>query len=178
MILEKLVIVAALFMSYFLQKSAVDFFRLGSIKPDFLVILVVYFAVYRSIFFGVITGSMAGLLLDIDLGGFLNRDGAMQYHYGTFTFTMAFIGYLAGKVAPTINKDGNIMISLLALGFTLLKGLFTFIIVPVFHDKSGPTLSAIIGATFYTAAISFLWFRLLKWALPTQQQNNQSTYRY
>ena len=56
MILEKIVIGIAIFVSYFLQTS-VDFFALGSVKPDFLLILTVYFALYRGSFAALWIGS-------------------------------------------------------------------------------------------------------------------------
>ena len=59
MILEKVVIGIAIFVSYFLQTS-VDFFALGSIKPDFLLILTVYFALYRGSFSALWIGFFGG----------------------------------------------------------------------------------------------------------------------
>ena len=105
MILEKVVIGIAIFVSYFLQTS-VDFFALGSVKPDFLLILTVYFALYRGSFAALWIGFFGGLLQDINLGGYTNLvKQDMQYYIGTSALAKTVIGYVAGKVARDIGNE-------------------------------------------------------------------------
>jgi rod shape-determining protein MreD len=172
MILEKIVIGIAIFVSYFLQTS-VDFFAIGSIKPDFLLILIVYFALYRGSFSALWIGFFGGLLQDINLGGYTNvvkQD--MQYYIGTSALAKTVIGYIAGKVARDINKEATSLIVIVVFLACLIKGIIMFFTVAIFHSgaHAASLITIVLPEAFFTAILSIIWFRLLRWAFPTVEK--------
>lgn len=172
MILEKVVIGIAIFVSYFLQTS-VDFFALGSIKPDFLLILTVYFALYRGSFAALWIGFFGGLLQDINLGGYTNLvKQEMQYYIGTSALAKTIIGFVAGKVARDINKEATSLIVIVVFVACLIKGIIMFFTVAIFHSSAhaASLITIVLPEALFTAILSIIWFRLLRWAFPTVEK--------
>jgi len=172
MILEKIVIGIAIFVSYFLQTS-VDFFALGSVKPDFLLILTVYFALYRGSFAALWIGFFGGLLQDINLGGYTNLvKQEMQYYIGTSALAKTIIGYVSGKVARDINKDATSLIVIVVFVACLIKGIIMFFTVAIFHSSAhaASLITIVLPEALFTAVLSIVWFRLLRWAFPTVEK--------
>lgn len=180
MILEKIVIFVSILISYFLQ-SSVDFFRLGDIKPDFILILTVYIALYRGDFAGIWVGFIGGLLQDVNLGGTAIGGGeAVRYYIGTHALPEALIGYLTGKISKNINKEGTWMIMLLLFLLSLGKGFITFFIVAIFHSAmSGQAIiTIVIPEALYNGIFGAFWFKLLQWALPQPESSASGSPRY
>jgi rod shape-determining protein MreD len=174
MILEKVVIGIAIFVSYFLQTS-VDFFALGSIKPDFLLILTVYFALYRGAFSALWIGFFGGLLQDINLGGYTNLvKQDMQYYIGTSALAKTVIGFVAGKVARDINKEATSLIVIVVFVACLIKGIIMFFTVAIFHSSAhaASLITIVLPEALFTAILSIIWFRLLRWAFPTVEKTD------
>lgn len=172
MILEKIVIGIAIFVSYFLQTS-VDFFALGSVKPDFLLILTVYFALYRGSFAALWIGFFGGILQDINLGGYTNLvKQEMQYYIGTSALAKTIIGYVSGKVARDINKDATSLIVIVVFVACLIKGIIMFFTVAIFHSSAhaASLITIVLPEALFTAVLSIVWFRLLRWAFPTVEK--------
>ncbi|MBS0616902.1 MAG: rod shape-determining protein MreD [Spirochaetes bacterium] len=172
MILEKVVIGIAIFVSYFFQTS-VDFFALGSIKPDFLLILTVYFALYRGSFAALWIGFFGGLLQDINLGGYTNLvKQDVQYYIGTSALAKTIVGFVAGKVARDINKDATSLVVIVVFAASILKGVIMFFTIAIFHSSANAAslITIVIPEAIFTAVISIVWFRLLRWAFPTVEK--------
>ncbi len=172
MILEKVVIAIAIFVSYFLQTS-VDFFALGSIKPDFLLILTIYFALYRGAFAALWIGFFGGLLQDINLGGYTNLvKQDLQYYIGTSALAKTIVGYIAGKFARNINKDATSLIVVIVFFACLVKGILMFFTVAIFHNgtHASALITIVLPESLFTAILSIIWFRLLRWAFPTVEK--------
>lgn len=172
MILEKIVIGIAIFVSYFFQTS-VDFFALGSVKPDFLLILTIYFALYRGSFAALWIGFFGGLLQDINLGGYTNLiKQDMQFYVGTSALAKTLIGFLAGKISGDINKEATSLIVIIVFIACFLKGLMMFFTVAIFHSSAhaASLITIVLPEAIYTAVLSIVWFRLLRWAFPTVEK--------
>lgn len=172
MILEKIVIGIAIFVSYFLQTS-VDFFALGSIKPDFLLILTVYFGLYRGSFAALWIGFFGGLLQDINLGGYANLiKQEMQYYIGTSALAKTIVGFIAGKISGDINKEATSLVVILVFLACFLKGVIMFFTVAIFHSsaKASALITIVLPEALLTAVLSIIWFRLLRWAFPTVEK--------
>ncbi|MCB1145391.1 MAG: rod shape-determining protein MreD [Leptospiraceae bacterium] len=168
MILERIIILISIVVSYFLQTS-VDFFRLGEIKPDFILILTIYFALQRGSFAGLWVGFLGGLLQDINLGGIAAiQSDATSYYIGTHALPKTLIGYFVGKASREIHRDGIIVIFFVHLVAGILKGLVTFFEVAMFHSSVSAEAIAtiVIPEAVYTAILSIFWFRILSWAIP------------
>ena len=178
MLLEKAAIISAILVSYFLQTS-VDFFRLGIIKPDFLLILTVYFAIYRGEFMGLWVGFFGGLLQDVYLGGVaIPNTEIVQFYLGTHALPKTIMGYIAGKIAKGVNNDTTLIVVIIVFVLSILKGFMTFFLVAIFHAKvsAQSMVTIILPEAVYNAILSIVWFRLLRWALPFLESSNTPRY--
>ncbi|MCS6971803.1 MAG: rod shape-determining protein MreD [Turneriella sp.] len=172
MILEKIAIGIAIFVSYFLQTS-VDFFALGRIKPDFLLLLSLYFALSRGSFTALWIGFWGGLLQDINLGGVVQHaQNEVQFYIGTSALAKTIVGYLAGKVAPWINREANKLVVVLVFFAAITKGIIMFLTVAIFHSSAHASalVTIVLPEALYTALLSLVWFRLLEWAFPISEK--------
>lgn len=172
MILEKVVIAIAIFVSYFLQTS-VDFFALGSIKPDFILILTVYFALYRGAFAAVWIGFFGGILQDINLGGYTNLvQQDVRYYIGTSALAKTIVGFVTGKIAHNINKEATSLVVVIVFLASFAKGIIMFFTVAIFHSSTHASalITIVIPEALFTAVLSIVWFRLLRWAFPTVEK--------
>ena len=168
MFIEKLGITVVLILSYIFQVSA-DFFALGEIKPDFLLILVIYTAFHKGEFSGLWLGFFAGLLQDINLGAYVSlKSEDLNYFIGSHALPKALIGYYTGKMLPSFLSENTFLIPLLIFAGNLLKGILFLLILIIFHGgyQMSPVLSVILPESLYTAIIGMFWFKLLKNILP------------
>ncbi len=179
--LDKTIIIIALFISYVLQYGA-DFFVLGNISPDFLLILTTYFALYRGEFSGLWIGFIAGLLQDINLGGYSLFFNEVEYYVGTHALGGALVGYLFGKFSTRVKEDNSFMIFISIFILSLVKGFIVFILVIIFHRNIDTSnfVSIVITETVYTSMIGIFWFKFLKKIFPIKQkyQNLTTTKKY
>lgn len=176
MILEKVIIALSILISYFLQTS-VGFFRLGDIHPDFLLILTVFFSIYRGTFTGLWVGFWGGLLQDINLGGYIEGIEQTTYYFiGTNALPKALIGYATGLIAKDINRDGALILFTLLFISSIIKGLIIFFEVAIFHgsNASQAIITVVLPESIYTAILTIFWFKVLKWAIPPIHERTDS----
>ncbi len=168
MLLEKIIIGVAIVVSYFLQTS-VEFFRLGDLKPDFLLLLTVYFAMHRGEFTGLWVGFFGGLLQDINLGIIPTLTyEKIRYYLGINILPKSIVGYLAGKGSQGFRKDSYFSWMALIFVFSLIKGILLFFLTAIFHGAvAGQTIvTVILPESIYNSLLSIVWFKLLFWAIP------------
>lgn len=168
MILEKIIIVIAIFISYFLQTS-LDFFQLGGIKPDFLLLLTLYYAIYKGEMYGIWIGFFSGLLQDINLGVMaISGTEQIRHYLGINILPKSLVGYLAGKFSENIQKDNNFSWFVIVFVFSIIKGVALFLLTGIFHGNVAAEMlvTVILPESLYNALLSLLWFRLLFWLIP------------
>ncbi|MDH4199394.1 MAG: rod shape-determining protein MreD [Spirochaetia bacterium] len=168
MILEKIIIIIAVFLSYFLQTS-VEFFQLGGIKPDFLLLLTVYYSIHKGEMYGIWIGFLAGLLQDINLGVMtISGTSQVRHFLGINILPKSLSGYLAGKFADSIQRDSNFSWFILVFVFSIVKGLLLFLLTAIFHGNVAAEMlvTVILPESLYNAILSMLWFRVLYWVIP------------
>lgn len=85
---------------WIVQIFFVDLLTIGTIRPDFPLILMLYLSVKHGRFIGVLSGFIFGLL--IDLSG-----SAMFFGLSSLTYTV--IGYLSGNLRGVYNKVSPIL---------------------------------------------------------------------
>lgn len=168
MIIEKIIIIIAVFVSYFLQTS-MEFFQLGGIKPDFLLLLTLYYAIHKGEMYGIWIGFFAGLLQDINLGVMATSvTGQIRHYLGINIIPKTVSGYLAGKFSDSIQKDSNFSWLVLVFVFSLIKGVLLFLLTSIFHGNVAAEMliTVILPESLYNAIFSLLWFRVLYWVIP------------
>jgi len=74
---------------WFIQLILSDFLAINNVRPDFIVILILYWSVQNGRFFGVISGTLLGFI--VDLTGTANFFGLSPLIY-------SITGYLSGNL--------------------------------------------------------------------------------
>ncbi|MFA5535823.1 MAG: rod shape-determining protein MreD [Bacillota bacterium] len=124
------ILAVLLFLSLTLETTVFDLFTFYGAKPDFLLILVLFYALFRGSIAGAKIGFIFGLAEDLLLGRFVGLNAA----------TKMLIGYLAGFGERKLFKD-NLILPLLVVFigsilshliyiffFSLVSGLNQFIL--------------------------------------------------
>ncbi len=125
--------------------SSFDALRIAGIKPDLVLIAVVYCGYSFGSFYGEVTGFIAGLF----------HDSISNSPLGLLTFPKMAIGFISGMFGRAMFKESIFTISLLIFLASLAKGIMTLLLSFLFHEA---TLSAIAGIilpeSFYNAVIA------------------------
>ncbi len=163
--LEFLLLILTIFISYFLQTN-LDFLVLGHIKPDFLFILTIFFAIKKGPFYGTWIGFMGGMLQDINLSGLLLSSTMEQSFYiGTYALPKTLIGFMVGYLPNLVTVDHGFMYFFTLFFTSLLKGILVFWLIIIFYSTTGESYAfttTILTESLYTACISLVWWRSLE----------------
>ena len=87
---------------WLVQLMLADFLSIGSIRPDFLVILVLYWSIKYGRTIGTISGFLIGLLIDLS--------GTASY-FGLSPLIYSVTGYLGGYLMGTYSRLNPIYFS-------------------------------------------------------------------
>jgi rod shape-determining protein MreD len=150
-------------------QTSLDFLQLGGIKPDFLLLLTLYYSIHKGPVYGIWVGFLAGLLQDINLGVMTLVQTEQARHYvGINIIPKAVSGYLMGKFADSIQKDSSFSWFILVFAFSLVKGIMLFILTAIFHGNVAAEMlvTVILPESLYNSFLSLLWFRFLYWVIP------------
>lgn len=162
----------------FLIQSNLEAFELLGIKPDFLLLLVIYFSIVRGSFAGVWVGFFAGLLQDINLSGlFTSNDTDLVFFWGVRALPKALIGYISGHIVTWVNRKSLLFSALLIFCMTSLEICFSFIIVIIFYRSFSLDiiLSTLIPSAFYNMCFSFIYIYFFDWIFTfTHYQLNEN----
>ena len=143
------------------QLLFVDLFSIGTIRPDFLLILVIYYSISNGRFFGTALGFLLGLLIDIS--------GAALF-FGLSPLTYTITGYLAGNLKGLYNNISPIYFMIFWI-LILFFHFFIFCLV-VYQDiwviDKNMFFARWIGTSIYT--ISFIM--ILQFVYPFNKLKN------
>ncbi len=160
MILEKIMIGVGLLLAHFLNGSAL--FEIGGYKPDFMMILVLFFALRKGGLFGLWIGFFGGLLTDSGLGGETEIDNEVYYKIGLHTLSYSLTGYIVGKFTRSAYNENYLSITIYVLVFTFLSRVFVYLLfILFFHSNDSYSL---IATSLYTAILGPLFFFILTWS--------------
>lgn len=159
MILENVVIVAGIFLAHVLNGTTL--FEFGTnIKPDFIVILVVFFALRRGEVAGLWVGFLGGILTDVSLGG-EEIGGKIFYKIGVHSLSYSISGYLLGKFGRGYYTENYISITIYTFLLTfVMRGFTYFLFSSFFYPNDNYSY---IATSIYNAAIGPLAFFTLSW---------------
>ena len=120
-----------------------DLLAIGNVRPDFIVILVLYWSVKNGRFFGIISGTIAGLIIDLT--------GSAMF-FGLSPLIYSITGYLGGNLHGANIKLNTLYFSISWI--TIL--LFQFLIFCAVHYQSVWVIDQQVflgkwfGTSFYT----------------------------
>lgn len=160
MILERLVIGIGILLAHVLNGT--NLFDIGTaIKPDFMILLVIFFALRKGGMSGLWIGFIGGLLTDAALGGEEGLGGKVYYKIGIHSLSFSIIGYLLGKFGRISYNENFVSISIFAFLLTLVTRGLTYMLFSFFFH---PNLNySFVATSIYNAAIAPLTFFTLSW---------------
>lgn len=141
-----------LVMAQVLESTLFQSIRIGDIGPNFIMMLIVSFALLRGSKEGTIIGIVAGLMYDSTFGLMM----------GPTTFSYAIIGWISGKFNKNFYRENYIIPLLCMLGGSLFYN-FVNVMAAVLRGELhfGYYLNTIIVPEFiYTMAMSLIIYRL------------------
>lgn len=161
MILEKVFIIIGMLLAHFLNGS--NLFELGNaIRPDFMVIFVIFFAFRKGAMYGLWLGFCGGLLTDTSLGGEIGPDDAIYYKIGLHSLSYSLIGYIIGKVTRNAYTENYISITIYVFGFTLFSRILTYLLFWMFFHSNHSY--SFFYVSLYNAFIGPALFFFFTWA--------------
>jgi rod shape-determining protein MreD len=170
MVLEGIVIFIGILFSDFLNGS--ELFELGnSIKPDFILIITVFFALKRGPFAGIWVGFIGGILTDADLGIIMDSNVDPITMIGLHSFAYTLIGFLVGNYLRSVYRDSTLATGLLTFAACLVS---RFIIYLFYYLFFGSIESySFFSVSIYTAILAAtVWFSLLAWLYKIEQKQD------
>ncbi len=146
---------------WLLQLLFIDLFAIGTIRPDFLLILVIYFSISNGRFTGTALGFLLGLFIDIS--------GAAIF-FGLSPLTYTITGYLVGNLKGLYNNISPIYFMIFWI-LILFFHFFIFCIV-VYQDIWVINKSMFLARWIGTAGYTILFIVILQFFYPFNKLKN------
>ena len=154
----------AILSAFFIQILLGDIFSSGALRPNIMIIITIFFALFTNKKFGCETGAVSGMLLDIFSVRF----------FGLNTILFAFCGFIVGKYRTKFYRDSVIthfiitfIVSFFILSFYILfaklaalSGLSALGFNIIFHPSIfiSSLLNSFLGVCVY--AFLYRFFKL------------------
>lgn len=150
-----------------LQTTWFSFFPASHSTPDFLLLFVVFHAMYGGSKKGAFCGFLVGLVQDL----------LTATTFGFHILTRTLIGYFTGKTKERVFKDNvHSYAVFVVVASILIKILHVLVIFIIAESGSGWFLDYVAGAFFYTVfnllAAFPMWFVLQKIVFWLEKRNN------
>ena len=132
---------------WFLEILFLDFFEINNIRPDFLVIVILYWSIKFGRTLGIVSGFFIGLLADL---------AGTATFFGLSSLTYSVTGYLSGNLKGLFNKVNPFLFTLFWISIIFIQA-FIFC---VFHNQNLLSMDIksfyeiFMGTGFYT--VSFI----------------------
>jgi rod shape-determining protein MreD len=141
---------------FVLQLTLLDHIRISGAKPDIMLSLVVFFALFLGPYAGLQAGLISGLLKDIFSAGI----------FGAHTLTLALTGLVVGALSAKLFKESRLTQVSLVFVSAVLSMTGLYLISSVTSDIMHVNiyeylLGLIIPTAFYTSFVSALIYPLL-----------------
>lgn len=160
------VIALGMILSYFLKDIQFlslnfDFMNTGLINPDFLLMYVIFFALYRGEFSGLWVGFFAGLLEDG--ANWVIGSGPADFTplIGIHSLVYCLIGFAVGKMNRIVDRQQTLPIMALVGVTAFLVRFFTWTLQGIVENFNHNY--SMLGVAIYTAVLAPIFFTLLGW---------------
>jgi rod shape-determining protein MreD len=142
--------------AFLIQLLFLDYVKIASVKPDLLVILVVFIA----IFFGAGAGAEAGFV-----SGLLKDTYSLDI-FGVNIVLLSLIGLIAGMLSPKFFRESKLTQLLLVFASSVLYMISHYFVSSLILNVSYVSLpeylyGLILPSSLYTAALSLIIFSAL-----------------
>ncbi|MDA3733654.1 rod shape-determining protein MreD [Niameybacter massiliensis] len=142
-----------LILTHILEMTLFDTIRIGAVAPNFMVMIIVSFALLRGSKEGAIIGAGAGLLYDVTFGMFLGQQ-AIPYF---------LVGYICGKFNKNFYRENFIM----PFFCTLFSSFFVSLVSVLIYIMRGKVnlffflKTLAIPEVIYTVTLSLVFYQLI-----------------
>ncbi|MFH2138846.1 MAG: rod shape-determining protein MreD [Candidatus Omnitrophota bacterium] len=148
----RFVIIALL--SLVFQTTLINIISLGVIKPDLILLLVIFFGLYNGIYRGVFCGIILGFCVDSLSGGILGINSIILGAVGMMTGLLEDRVYRTHFLTKILVPFSGSIFSVTA--YYILAG--NFYGLPAFSEHIG----VIAGSVLYTTFLSLVFFNFLE----------------
>lgn len=150
-----------------LEATLFQYLRIGDIAPNFMIMIIVSFALLRGSKEGVIVGSVAGFLNDISFG----------IHLGPTVISYALIGYVCGKFNKNFYRENFIIpffCTLVSSLFYSITNIISFILRAELNFGYF-IKSIVVPELIYTITLSLIIYQVAYLINEKIEQNERST---
>ncbi|MEW6727329.1 MAG: rod shape-determining protein MreD, partial [Bacillota bacterium] len=102
-----------------LQSTVLDLVRVAGVKPDFVLVLVVFHAILHGSREGAVLGFLGGLLIDAVSG----------YYFGLNALGLAIVGYAVGLLEWSLYRESSIVVSFMTFLVTVGEQLIIYVLL-------------------------------------------------
>ncbi|HAU32355.1 MAG: Rod shape-determining protein MreD [Desulfotomaculum sp. 46_296] len=134
-----------------LQATVLDYLRVAGVKPDIVLIVIIFNSFRQGSKNGALWGFAAGLLVDIFSGGY----------FGLNALSLAAAGYLAGEAKTGLYLNSNTRVAAVTLAVSLAAGVFQYLLLAFSGVFVSPWLALgviVPGAVYNTVAALLIKF--------------------
>ncbi len=164
--IEGLLIGVGMVISYFLKdiqflSLTFEFMNTGTIGPDFLLIFVIFFSLFRGEFVGLWVGFFSGLMEDGANWIMGSGPGDFLPIVGIHALVYSLAGFILGKMSHVFDRYQAAPIIALVFAAALLVRFFAWTIQGLVEDFNRNY--SLVGPAVYTGLIAPIWFTFLGW---------------
>ncbi len=148
----RITVFGILVLATFIQVTALESVRLFGVKPDLVLILLIFYAFLRGTREGSFWGFVAGFLKDVATGGY----------FGLNALDHLAAGYLAGLMQTVLYKDNPFVVATITLLICLFQGLIHYLLLfylGIFISPGVGLGKIIFCGSVYNGAVALLLYR-------------------
>lgn len=132
-----------------LEATLLEFFRIAGVKPDLLLLLLIFYSLEHGTSQGAALGLIYGLLEDLCEGRFLGLNALIKM----------LVGYAVGLGKDKLNRDNPLVPLSVAWGASLGSGLLFLLLSPLLgiaYPWLAGLLTVVLPASVYNTSLTFL----------------------
>ncbi|MBU1043801.1 MAG: rod shape-determining protein MreD [Candidatus Omnitrophica bacterium] len=135
------------------QSTLAHSLALGTIKPDFVLLMVIFFALYKGQKQGMFYGMLVGIVVDALSGGVI----------GINSFSLGFIGYICGLLKERVYINHFLTKFLVGLAASLVYLIVYFVLGKQFFSLPGffANFDIVFGTMVYTSICNIFFADVL-----------------
>ena len=155
MFVEKIIIFITVVSIHFINTSKLLSVNIW-LKPDLMILLIIFFSLKKGTIYGLWVGFLGGLLTDISLGGAIDETA---YKIGLHSLIFSILGYISRKLIYSTYKESLLIIMVYIFILTCITRVLIFYLYVYLYNEN---LSyQILSTALYNAFIAPMFFYIL-----------------
>ncbi|MEW6173645.1 MAG: rod shape-determining protein MreD [Bacillota bacterium] len=149
--MRTILLLCLIIVAIFLEQTVLNFLRVAGVKPDLLLLLVVFNGFLKGPREGAFWGFIAGLLEDLACG----------YYIGLHALSKLAAGYIAG-LGEYVYKENSIVAAAMVWGTSLISGSVMYLLLLTLGITLTPGdvfLRVVLPSAVYNGLVSLLFYQ-------------------